>query len=226
MRNLILVGCLLSVASLSAQTGAALEGIVRDETGTLVPNASVQIQRVRTIVRDQIGHIISQDALYSGESKTGSNGNFAFSSVPVGDYYVCAHSASAGYISNCDWNWSVPKTHVSSGSVVSGILLTITKGTIIQVDVSDPNARLTMGHHFYPGVMGRLGYYAAARLSSQNAAQRAYSVTIPKTETVRLFVDSDVPTTAATGESIPTRVPSSVTLTGGSDVLTVMLNLP
>ena len=104
----------------------------------------------------------------------------------------------------------------------------------MQIVANDPSALVSpptglvaipSGHYFFPGVKDARGYFSAARLTAQTAIQHVYSVTIPNTATVELFVDSDISVTDSAGRSVPTRVPSGVTVTGGGGTVTITVAL-
>ncbi len=216
----------------AAQT--TLNGSVHDDSGAVVAGAFVHATRVRDLVRDTYGHLISEGQYTSVRAQVAADGTFSLTSLPSGRYFVCAYGSSSGYISNCEWKSSVAATVVGT-TTPSNIALTLSKGTVVTITVSDPQGLINPGpvtrlgtppkHHFYPGVMSAQGYYSAARYSGDNGTSHLYVVTVPKSTTTALFVDTDLTTTTTTGQGIPPRVPSSVAIIGGPDAVTINLNV-
>jgi hypothetical protein len=224
---------LVIVSCAAAQT--TISGSIRDDSGAVVSGAFVRATRVREIARDSLGRLISEGSYASVSAQADGNGTFTLANLIAGKYYVCGYASGAGYISNCEWVRTVPTIAIGNNAPSSSIALTLAKGTVVTISVADPQGLISPSpvtnfgkppkHHFYPGVITAQGYYDAAHYSADSGTSHLYVVTIPKSVTVALFVDTDLTTTTAAGQSIPSRVPSSISVAGGPDNLTINLNV-
>lgn len=214
---------LMSVAAFAA-TGFAqvvVSGNVQDDSGATLPGVTVEIHQWPAAAASNpvSGSVVQASNLvgFSSLSFTTPSGQFSFSGVPTGVYFVCAYSAVPGYISNCEWRTqfgtvSVGQTNVTLPPVV------ISKGSVVTLTLQDATGILNSGsHHFYPGVMTSTGYYAPARLVSSAAYSRTYVATIPKTVAAAIFVDSDRVVSDSGGSPITLRAPSDIKVSGAAD---------
>jgi hypothetical protein len=138
-----------------------------------------------------------------------------------------------GYLSNCEWNETVPTLTVGDGAQLTNLTLTVRKGTVVSIVAADPAHLVTppsppvaipSGHYFFPSVRTAAGYFSIARISADSTGQHTYGVTIPTTATVELFFDSDLSVIGANGQPIPTGVPSGLLVAGGA-ATTIMVSL-
>jgi hypothetical protein len=90
---------------------------------------------------------------------------------------------------------------------------------VVTLNVQDPEGLLAdTAHHFFPGLISDGGYYTAAQLVSSGDISRVYATTIPNTVTMNIFVDSDLSVSDSAGDQLALRQPSSIVLTGGTNV--------
>jgi hypothetical protein len=233
--KLVVANAFLASAALAQMN---VIGSVRDDSGAVPTGVVVENQQQRTppsqanTSAPALGRAPSAIAPgFSSATAVDPTGAFAFSSVPSGNYFVCAYSLAPGLLSNCEWSSQHKPVAVgTSGSIVVPIVLP--RGTVVTLNLQDPNAALPQaptggptlsgsltneGHHFYPGVITAAGYYHAARQVSQSGVSHVYAATIPKAVSVRIFIDSDLFITDASGNEVPLRVPSSLSVSGGAD---------
>jgi hypothetical protein len=69
---------------------------------------------------------------------------------------------------------------------------------------------------FYPGVMDQSGDYSVARPTSTSGTHHYYVVTIPLAAILNLFVDRDLAVLDENGNSVTTRAPSTIAISGGA----------
>ena len=218
----------------SATNSASMSGTVQDDSGNVVAGVTVEAHLIRQLTTGQFGRVVSEGPAFSGTSTTDSSGRFALTSLPAGGYFVCAYPISVGYLSNCEWNTTAQRTDVPDGAQVAGLTLVLRKGTVVQIVANDPLSLVSpptglvavpSGHRFFPSVRDPKGYFGVARLATSTAVQHIYNVTIPNTATVELFLDSDVSVIDSAGHTLPVRIPSGITVTGGAGMVTITVVL-
>ena len=231
-RGSVALTVLVSAAlAMSDARGGSVSGSVLDDSGAVVPGAFVEIQLLPEFTLNSSGRLVLTEPAGSEAAQVDSSGWYSAGGLPAGRYLICAYSATPGSISNCEWTAPVAVADIAStGNVTAPLKLAA--GTVVQIVVSDPQGLISppgvrtvgsVGQYFYPGVMSAGGYFAAARLVAQSGGQRTYAVTIPKSATVSLFVDSDLQVSTGDGRSVPVRTPSGISVAGGPAVVTVNL---
>jgi hypothetical protein len=113
-RVLLVLSCLAAFSPAWAQSinAGTIEGVVKDSTGAVVPNASVEIS-----------YPVSG---YSREIKSGAAGEFRFANVPFNPYHLVVRATGfAAYTSDVDVRTSVPVT-VPVVLQISGSSTTVT----------------------------------------------------------------------------------------------------
>jgi hypothetical protein len=223
-----------SCIAVAADATSSISGAVLDDSGKAVSNVLVDVHRVRQFTRDQTGRLVGEATNFSAAMITDANGNFTATGLPSGQYLACAYPNGLGYLSNCEWNPTVPALSVGDGAQLTNLTLTVRKGTVVSIVAADPAHLVTppsgpvaipSGHYFFPSVKTAAGYFSVARLSADSAGQHTYSVTIPKTETVELFFDSDLSVISANAQAIPTGTPSGLLIAGSAaTTITVLLS--
>ncbi len=121
---------------------------------------------------------------------------------------------------------------------VQGLKLVVAEGTLLVFQVSDPknlirdladlpivNGRLPLtGGNFRIGVFAGTRY-AQAHLVSTSPGVRKYSLAVPKTATVKLFLDTTLGVLDSTGAAVPVGQPSVSVAAGGQSQVTVNLQV-
>jgi hypothetical protein len=223
-----------SCIAVAADATSSISGAVLDDSGKAVSGVLVDVHRVRQFTRDQTGRLVGEATNFSAAVITDANGNFTVIGLPSGQYLACAYPSGWGYLSNCEWNETVPALTVEDGTQLTNLTLTVRKGTVVSIVAADPAHLVTppsapvaipSGHYFFPSVKTAAGYFSIARLSADSAGQHIYSVTIPTTATVELFFDSDLSVIGANGQATLKGTPSGLLVTGGAaTTITVSLS--
>ena len=231
---ILLVSVCSSCIAVAADAASSISGGVIDNSGTAVSKVLVDIHRVRRFTRDQKGRLVGETTHFSAALITDANGKFTVTGLPSGQYLACAYPSGLGYLSNCEWNETVPELTVEDGTQLTNLTLTVRKGTVLSIVAADPAhlvsppsapVAIPAGHYFFPSVKTAAGYFSIARVSADSAGRHTYSVTIPTTATVELFFDSDLSVIGANGQPIPTGVPSGLLVAGGAaTAITVSLS--
>ena len=211
--------------AIAADAPSSIAGGVIDDSRNAVANVLVDVHSVRQFKRDRTGRLVAETPPFSTAVITDANGNFTVTGLPSGQYLACAYRIALGYLSNCEWNETVPVLTVGGGTQLTNLTLTVRKGAVISIVAADPAHLITppsapvaipSGHYFFPSVKTAAGYFSVARLSANSAGQHTYSVTIPATATVEFFFDSDLSVIGANGQPIPRGVPSGLVVTDGA----------
>jgi hypothetical protein len=229
----LLGGLFFSGAAL-AQNGAA-SGSVTDESSLPVAGAVVSFSRIPAGLRSPNGTSRALEPPFSTSAATGTDGKFAVTALPAGEYYVCAVGPLPQDLGSCEWGGAVTTIQVGSSSVLSGLSLGIRSGTLLSIYVSDPNGRIQQAPaaaqapvHLNIGVgaISDTGFYKPASLVSIGAGGAEFIVAIPKTGRVRLLLDAPFPINDSSGGPVASRKPGlSISATGGSS-FSVSLTVP
>jgi hypothetical protein len=215
-----------SCIAVAADGAGSISGGVIDDSGNAVSNVLVDVHRVRQFTRDQTGQLVGEATHFSAVLSTDANGHFTATGLPSGQYLACAYPNGLEYLSNCEWNETVPVLTVGDGKELANLTLTVRKGTVVSIVAADPAHLVTppsapvaipAGHYFFPSVKTAAGYFSVARLSADSAGQHIYSVTIPTTAIVELFFDSDLSVIGANGQPIASGVPSGLLVAGAAE---------
>jgi hypothetical protein len=210
-----------------------VSGVIRDEAGAAVSSPIVQLTKIPESKMELLTRPSGGATPSANRIQAGNDGSFTSAAVPAGKYYICAYTSLPGYVSNCDWTAQAPTVTIDGTHDVV-VDLKLIKGTVIQVFVDDPQRLIdpkpvtqfgSASHHFYPGVISAAGYYVPARYISESGTRKLYSVTIPRTVAVNLFIDTDLSTSAPTGEQVVSRRPSSIAISGGPASTSVSLTV-
>jgi hypothetical protein len=78
----------------------------------------------------------------SGHAKSASSGAFTISGLAAGTYQLCVNVTGGGYLDPCVWEPVLPTVQVTAAQAVSGYVLTVKKGALLQVRVNDPGGVL------------------------------------------------------------------------------------
>jgi len=219
----LVVGC-WPVAVRCQQSGASIAGAIRDANGVPILGAVVSCRRVRELRRDKFGHVraVGQPVSVTANSSL-VDGSFLFSNLAAGDYYLCAYGVQPSHIPSCEWIRPAFIVHLEANAQIANLALTVQSGALINILVQDLNSRIGAGAKFYPGIISGWNYFSAARLIRHTPTSYEYWVAIPKTETVRLFLDSSLRVTTESGTPIVNRQPDLVISPQGQATVSVSL---
>jgi len=174
----------------------AMQGSVTAEDGAPVPGAVVLYHRVTRSVRVG-GHLQPPpgEAVVRSTVPSDTNGVFALSNLPAGDYLLCAEVPSAPYLNPCKWS-SSPKVTILPGTVNRPALV-LKKGVFLRVRVNDPAGLLPPvkdgplgAANLIIGVIFADGAYLGAANTSTGRAGREYQMSIPAGVPLKLWVFS------------------------------------
>jgi hypothetical protein len=214
--NLLLIGA-VGVSAQNAMGNGFISGTVIDEYGVPVPGAKAVGQKQTEFVRDDAGHLVIREHGFSRAVVVDENGFFTLADLPAGRYYVCTRGA-ADQVGDCEWEGSAVVS-LSSGQSITNLKRVLRRGCVLNVHVSDPNRRTdtpdAMGNvspekRFFLGVMSDSGFYRRGEVVSQSETEKVYSVTVPRLNSVRLFIDADVVVTDDSERVLPTKRPSEI----------------
>jgi hypothetical protein len=202
---------LAMIAALGAGVGYAqsLSGKVIGSNGQPVGAALVTASRTSSV------------PWTSSRTSTAADGSFSFPSLNPGTYQFCVQVLAGGYLDPCDWSIAPPSTTIAAGSAVTGYQLNITAGSLLQIEVSDPNniasaaastsppASLALGVHISRGI-----FKHAIFRSKDATGINHFDLTIPFDTPVSLeILNSNLQITQA---SATVSAPISVVHTGTS----------
>jgi hypothetical protein len=151
---------------------------------------------------------------------------------------LCIRSQPS-YLGSCEWAQGTMSADLSSGQAVQNLVLHISEGSLVTFEVQDPNSRIRdladlpapsggmaiSGANFGIGVFAGLRYTRAALLST-SAGLRQYQLAIPKTASVRLYLDTSLSVLDETGAAAITRAPGAAVAPGGQSEMTINLTVP
>jgi hypothetical protein len=239
IRTLILLtGCATFVATAPAQQSGSISGLVADQSGAPVAGALVLYQGMPTLAPNATGGVVVTIPSASSGLTTGTDGTFAISGLPDGQYSVCAYAATAAQLGSCEWGAYSPLIEVTAGGAVNNVALQLTSGVLLTLLVSDPNSVIQetapntlvngllplYGGNFRIGVM--LGtIYARAQLASQQGTTRTYTVAVPQNVSLDLIADTSLLATAASGATVPNQQKGFSIPIGGSSAQVVNLTV-
>ena len=203
---MIKILCVLLAASVpfiglaqTVETLASISGQVVDEAGKAIPGASVLLSKQNEYVRDVSGHRVLSEPGYRKLIKADSVGSFQTAGIVAGTYRVCALTASPAELSGCTWE-AVPFFQVLAGASVSGVRARVLKAVRVQFEVQDPLAKVSAPDRFgnvepsrrlFIGATNGVFYRPAVQTPISGG--RLYTVMVPLSQTIRPFIDTDLP---------------------------------
>jgi hypothetical protein len=186
------------------------------------------------IGRDQLGRVVPTGVRFSAIAQSDPTGGYSIAGLPAGQYDVCAEPAGKGYLGSCEWMPASPPTSVAEGAISAMAPLILRKGTIVQLAADDLGnlivpvsgiATIRGGRYFFPSVETAAGYFSSFQRAGQSGNQHIFTVTIPKTATVELFLDTDLLVTTSSGSTVPVDARSGIAVTGGPDTVMVEVSV-
>ena len=137
---------------------------------------------------------------------TSTNGTFTFSRLAAGRYVLCAQVApsepappESPYVDTCVWPAAQPPITLAAGQQTAGIVFTAPKGTLLKVQVADPDhllsqlpaeAKAPPEPEIELFLKGPDGLFRDARCSTNEDGSRTYQTTIPLNTAVALKIAS------------------------------------
>jgi hypothetical protein len=160
--------------------------------------------------------------------RSGSDGSFAFSSLPAGSYQICVQVPNGSLLDPCQWSAAPPSGTVTAGQTVSLGTIQVATGQRLYVKLLDDKGALganegrgkTPGAHVLIGVWSG-GTFHPMRLRSKGAGTWSHDLVVPFNTPLMLTITSTAfaladangnSVNAATGASLPIQVAAESTL--------------
>ena len=189
--SLLAVSCALAQAPFGA-----MQGLVTAEDGSPIPGAAVLYSRLTPTVR--VGRQVRPapgEAVVRSTVSSDASGRFALSSLPPGDYLLCAEVPSAPYLNPCKWSSSL-RASILAGAVHRPTLV-LKKGVFLKVRVNDPAGLLPpvkdgplRAANLIVGVVFGDGAFLGATNTSVVPTGRDYQMAIPAGVPLKLWAFS------------------------------------
>jgi hypothetical protein len=208
---------LLVPPSSVAQTTGSFSGLVLLDNQEPISGALVTFTRVRKLQADSLGRITPLEPPFGGSVSSAPDGTFRVDKIPVGDYYVCAAGAAANHLRSCDWGQQSMLVHVLASGNSARLTLNIRTGATVTVVIDDPHARIqlqdpkgiTAGETSVAlGVMSSSGQYSPARFIGKAGTQWIYTVAVPISVPLKLFLDTALDVLDQSGALVSPRQPT------------------
>ncbi len=155
-----------------------------------------------------------------------ANGIFQVPVLPAGQYIACAESAAPGLLDPCHWSASAPTFTVDAAKGIAPLVVTMTRGAIIPIHVSDP---LTLLQPMTPSsasmdlqvhVVTNKGLHLNAPVQASSAVGRDYAATVPfgAAITLRVMASPNLKVNDQSGNPIDAAGTSVMPVSGASPV--------
>jgi hypothetical protein len=187
---------LLTACALAQAPFGAIEGSVTAEDGAPLAGAVVSYARITRLVgpaaraRPAPGEAVVRSSISSD-----TNGAFAVSNLPAGEYVLCAEVPSGPYLNPCKWS-SSPKVTIGAGALHRPALV-LKRGVFLKVRVNDPRGLLppvtndaSRAPNLIIGVVFGSGAFLAAAITGADQSGRDYQMSIPAGVPLKLWVFS------------------------------------
>lgn len=224
----------IASAALMAQTGAPpanVHGSVADQAGHPIPNATIRYVRQPRYLPAGTPKGLGQtgkSTLAPGEVQLDASvqsdvsGKFQVSSLPAGDYLLCAYAP--GFLDSCKWDLALGASGISPGETRNLNAIRLIPATKVTVQISDPLGLLSS--KVQPGVdsglilgVKREGGAFLPSTPQIVTGGRTYQFTIPYDTPLTVWVysrslrlaDSQNNALAPAGAGIPLQVVSGAT---------------
>jgi hypothetical protein len=164
-----------------------------------------------------------QFPLYRVQAQSAANGTFQITGMPAGTYALCVDATKDIHLDPCAWSGTPATVTVADGQNVTGVSLSLIKGSTLQVNINDPGQFLQIRPgeigppHVLVAVMPQKGPPVPLGMVSATATGQQYQVVIPGNTAYTLLVyskevyltDSSQKAVPATGGTATVTVPSS-----------------
>jgi len=221
----------------SAQSVAgSIAGAVIDGDGKSVPAATVSFQRLAEFSRDSEMRLVRNDPGISGVLMSQQDGTFLISGLVTGRYMVCARGPNSKSLTGCGWE-ATAVIKLGQGENVNKIVRRTFEGSSIVFRVSDPQQKVSLpdtkgnlvaDRRLFVGVVSPQGFYRPAIPATfvAGATSTDFRVVVPKRQSFRLFLDSDLTITDNLGNAIERQKASDFFVSPGtSDEIIVDLGV-
>lgn len=194
-RQLSLTSALWTAFTLNCLAQVQASGRVVDHLSGPVANGRVRLIPMTRIPQPPVTAATRQLAPASQRHESaiaGPDGSFALSGLARGTYRVCADAPGRELLDPCQWDPSpIP---VSIGDrPISGLALQLKRGATLSIRVDDNTRALAAAEKTGKGVLlvgvwSAVGVFHPARITSEDASGRTYSLEVPVGVTARVTV--------------------------------------
>lgn len=137
-------------------------------------------------------------------TKSGGDGGFDIRGLPAGVYRLCVQAEGGAYLDPCLWGGVPTTVTLVSGQAATGVALRLSAGSVVNVQVRDPQKVLTQATkegrrpELAVGVSGTNGLYYPARavrggtltLPGNLESGTAYRIVVPRDTLLKLSIGS------------------------------------
>lgn len=234
--NVLVILLAVSATALAqAPVGSGtLSGTTVDEAGVPPAGARLNYSKLTEYVRDQSGRRVVKELGFSSAVIAGVDGRFSIPGLPAGRYSLCAAGTGQNQVGSCDWT-GVPVVLLGAGQEIDNLTRTIRNGTVMTFRVLDQDGRIVLPDSqgkvpperwLFLGLVSDSGFYRRAELVSKTTSEYVVQLTIPRGASVRLFIDTDLTVTDASGGQLETKRPTTRQISPwGTDELTFELRV-
>jgi hypothetical protein len=214
----ILLIMVIATGACFCQTGT-LSGVVQEEGGKAVVNATVAYVRLHKIVPPGRNGRLPDVAAVSGRASTGVDGRFLKNGLPVGQYRLCAIGPEQRHFASCEWGrpWRIVRVEADRSSEA---VLEIGVGAVVTFQVQDQGNRLATGERFLLGLVTSEGHYGRAKLMTRGQGSSQYALTVPRSAALRMVVDTPLAAKDERSQPIEKQRPSiSITAPASGNIV-------
>ena len=149
------------------------------------------------------------------------------SRLPPGEYRLCAIGILPSQLRSCEWNGVYSPVAVSAAQQAASQVLKLRTGTVLKVQVEDPDGRIAAAgkYGFFVGVMSTTGYFKRMEMVSSTATRRLYRLAVPHSTALRLWIDTRLTVVDQRNALVPTGRSGLAVQVSSQSELTVTLRI-
>ena len=181
-----LVSTLLAGHALGAP--ASIEGTVKNSSGKGL--------RASIVLHDLSTPRTTGNVPFDRQFASKGDGSFLIGFVPPGKYEFCVSAMNERVLDPCVWTNSAVVVTVASGQSLTGVVVPVETGVLLQIRVNDPQGLLpapkggVVGDVLKVGVVRSNKQYLHARAMSVDVNGRDHYLVVPAKEQFEIFASS------------------------------------